>query len=378
MPDRASPAPMRTGAERDHSIGGPRALGPRWVVLLICLAGGWLAPTAAAAEDPTRATRVVLRIAGERDRALLARARGQASDLPLVLVPVEVPALEPSLGAQAAAAPVLARQLGARGVIWFAPAPEGGIVVHTWQARGADVVVRAVEGERRDGDEALSSATLEATALVVRTALRALIEGDRRAVPIAVSLPVSATMAADPGAGEGPAWSAALGPLWIDDGVTTRGALGLGLGAGLVWPRLAVELALAATWPTAATDDLTKLRLSRGSFTLGAFGRARFTRRFVAMAGLRAGAAVFLRSTEALQDGVVPRAVSRTWSPLLAPELGLRAALGAGVGLVLSVATDVLPQAPTLGYARAGGIEGQRSLWRVQPRLGLCLILGGG
>jgi hypothetical protein len=333
------------------------------------------APERSAADDLP----VVVRVSGEADRSLLERARGQASDLRVTILPREG-ALEATLAAQVAAAPGIAVAQAARGVIWFASAPGGGVVVHTWRAQSAEVVVRAVDGPGGAAGEAVASATLEVAAVVVRTSLRALIDGEAARelahVP-APPRPTALALAPAP-ASESLRPMAMLGPLWAHDGVSAAGAPGLVFGAGVGSARFALDVSAGATLPTSLSDQLTELQLWRAFVALGAFARLRLATSFTVSAGLRAGAALFLRSTEAQTGGVSPRAPGRSFSALLAPEIGLRLALGPRLGLVLSLAADVVPGAPSLVYARGERTEGPRPLWRVQPRLGLGLVLGGG
>src|SRR5262249_30201480 len=80
------------------------------------------------------------------------------------------------------AAGAIAKQRGAQAVVWFEPVPESGagVLVLVADPRAGRILVRRIDaGGRAPGATLrdLDSATLEAAALVVRTALHGLAQG---------------------------------------------------------------------------------------------------------------------------------------------------------------------------------------------------------
>src|SRR5262249_18407479 len=119
--------------------------------------------------------RIVVRVSSDTARGLRDRIAGQTSDLDVELTSVETPPLEPTLGEQLDAAAEWARRTGAQAVVWCDPerAPErGGFMLYVAEPNTSRVLVRRTGGER-----AAPSADLEAAALIVRLAVRALMRG---------------------------------------------------------------------------------------------------------------------------------------------------------------------------------------------------------
>lgn len=145
------------------------------LVLVLVLVPGLLLSAAAPAraEAPMRA---VVRVP-EAEPALWARVRGQSSDLDVTLTRVR-DAGEPALADQLEVAARLARAHQARVVVWFRPLPgRRGVIVYVAEPGADTVFVRRLPQGK--GSVAARSATAEAAALVVRSALRALAAGGR-------------------------------------------------------------------------------------------------------------------------------------------------------------------------------------------------------
>jgi hypothetical protein len=335
-----------------------------------------VAALALAGSGEARATndlRVVLRLASEADHRVLERVRGQASDLPVALMPIETTPLEATLGEQVAVADRLAAGHQADIVIWFAHDPMARIVVHVSQMTTRNVLVRATSAGRADGAAAArgpslaQSPALEAAGLVVRTALMALVEGGR----IGVSR--------DEISGNGPLnrWRAAhrlaVGFIAVRDGITPRGQQGLAGTFGLQGERLAVEINVSSTLPAPVSDELATVALSRATLSIGGAFRQPLGAHVSVAAGLEVGAAVVFRSTTPRDPRVVATPASRRISPFFSPLVRLSVTPGwmgiAGLGPALGVGADYLPGLPALTYRRDGALEHARRPSRLQPRV---------
>jgi hypothetical protein len=247
------------------------------------------------------------------------------------------------------------------------------ILVQLDQPARRAVLVRSIGSRGCDGaDAAQSSAVLEEVAIAVRSALLSLLEGGEIGVH-----PPAATVAARPAppvsrplevrlrAG----WSLALSGVApaIDHGVEAAAALE---------PRgLLAELRLSSTFPRDVTDQLATVQTSRVSMSVGFGGRLRLSDRLSAAALLHVGVAMLSRTTVARIPEVVAAPPSRTLSPLVAPELRLRARLAWGLAAAIGVGLDYLPRLPRQLYARGDARQSRPSPWVAQPRLVLALEL---
>jgi hypothetical protein len=326
-----------------------------------------------------------------KDAGLAQRVRGQVSDLPIRLIETEEPGAEAPMSQQLDVADSIARQQGARVVVWFAPldprAPRPGLLVVVAEAARGRVLVRRVESEAArpaaGGPADFDSATLEAAALIVRTALRGLAEGaviglDRSEVtgpaakpaPLPPLLrPATVMVVPRPLPPTAPArWIAAVG--WhadydgqaIQQGLTGHVGYAIGRWAAglLVAPSLGVELA----------DRWATLHLGRHAF--GAFGQLLAVETTQAALGfsVSAGAILFQRSTSLPAPNVAPTASAL--NPVFFAGLRAHAGwfppwLGGSIGVWIDAGAEVVPGAPTLGYDVGGQFVPSRSLWRVQP-----------
>ena len=161
----------RFGKRRSFAV---RSLG---VALLGALAGPvWAAPL-----------RVVVRVTDPGDQALLARIRGQTSDLPVQLIPVAGDG-EAMLAEQMVVARQLAERHEAGAVVWFTrvlcpqmPGAVTGILVQLSQPALRTVLVHSTGSTGSAGCERaaapLPSHALEEAAIAVRSALSAVANG---------------------------------------------------------------------------------------------------------------------------------------------------------------------------------------------------------
>ncbi|WNG24816.1 hypothetical protein F0U62_12965 [Cystobacter fuscus] len=346
-------------------------------LLVVCVLVGW-GTVSDAQEEPWAA---VLRASSAEDTELAERLQGQLSDLPVVLRVNPGPAPSTEATEQWRTAVSLAEQGPFRVVIWFHHEPEA-IVVHVAEPATRRLLVRRVQVEthRRKG----RSAAAEAAALIVRSALKALVAGspvgdvveevpDPPALepppPPPAPAPVSSTAPAREGWGVSVGWQGTLvgaGPL---------GQHGAQLGVGWEGARLRARVLLLASLPTPLSDEYTRVSLSRHALGAGVDATVVSTEHFRLGAGLEVGFAGHLRDTVALAPGVQASPLRLTPSLYGAPTLAARWR-GGPVALEASLALDVLTTVPTLGYLQQGTFILRNSLWRAQPRFGLAILLG--
>ena len=356
--------------------------------LLLCLLLG-----RASAAAPGESWAAVLRTSSPEDEELVGRVRGQLSDLPVVLRVRPAPAPGPSAEEQWRSAEALAAQEQARVVLWF-DRPVDGLSIHLADLSTQRLLVRTVPLDARQGRKGRSAAA-EAAALVVRSALGALLEGVAVGTPIAETVqppprpfraltpPVSATplvfseppslspprLAATPGPWTlGVGWQAAL------DGYSPAGQQGVQLGLG--WERGALRARgrLLASLPAHRADAYTQVSVSRHAVGAGVEATVLSTPHWRLGAGAGAGVTGFLRSTAALVSEVTASPAHLSVAPYVGPELSTRW-LGGPVALEASLALDVLAGVPTFVYQQEGELLVRDRLWVLQPRLGLAMLL---
>jgi hypothetical protein len=330
--------------------------------------------------------RVVIRVDDAIDEALLARIRGQTSDLAVELIPVA--------GAAGAALPDQmdgARQLADReqagAVVWFThvgcaqkPGAVAGILVQLSQpARRTVLVYDSGSVGCEEAGLGLPSHAREEVAIAVRSALAALAEGGNLGVAAAGVSPGAVVQAATSVAPVPPPNQLLVNAGWlvIADGAAKTGQQGIEAGAALARGRLMAGLRLASTFPAQTADDLSTVSLSRGDASLMVGGRIPLGDRLTVSAAVYLGLALLARTTSARGADVMAAAPSRTLSPLLSPELRLHVPLhrGAGLGLALAVGVDYLPAVPRLVYLRDGELQPRSGPAVLQPRLALAIEL---
>jgi hypothetical protein len=360
----------------------------------LCLCAVVVCSLPAAAEP----VKTVVRLTSDADRELYGRIRGQTSDIAVRLFTARTGPLEPSLAAQLEAADRLAAARGAASVVWF-DARRGAVVVHVAQSPGGKLFIRPVEPGR-----GRSSATLEAAAMMVRTALRAQVQGeplgeDRRVVlagfrgpalirPPALRprarrrgprppFPVDPDQEAPIRRGVPDRWLVGVGWQAGFDGHTARGLHGPVLSVQRVIRRRGyLGIAAAPGVPGRFEDELTTLFVSRHLFGVTGGARLELGRGFDVAVGLQLGVALFRRSTEPARPGVAATEPSWTPSLLLAPEVGVGWTWTRTLRLAVGGAADYVPGAPVLTYGGDAGADlPTHHLWRVQPRVSLSLQL---
>jgi hypothetical protein len=360
-----------------------RALG----LLLAALALTAAAPRAAA-ETPLRA---VVRVDGADDEALLQRLRGQVSDLGAALV-VERGPLEPRLAGQLDRGAALARAHGAPVVVWFLhPGPRDAVVLVAVPA-SERVLVRRVAAGRRAGDR---SAMLEAAAVIVRGALRALAAGGRIGIATEAAVrqledrepaPVAGLPVAGPPPPPAPAprraalgWRAAVGWQVAGDGASPYAQQGIAARLALERGRLLLELAAWAGLPSRLDDGQTTVELTRHAGGLAAGWAVVRGEHLRLVLGAWLGAAAYFRSTAVTAAGVAATPSRASAAFVAGPEARLQWSWRVGqgaVGLELFAGCDAVAGVPDLVYQQAAATVPRTRLWPVQPRGGLSLVVG--
>jgi hypothetical protein len=140
------------------------------------------------------ALRVLIRVAAPGDRALVARVRGQLSDVNVELVPMDTPPLEATFAEQVQVAHALAEERGADVVLWFAstpaaaPAHASGLLVHVATPGNERILTRRLLDAAAASGGKPPSSLLETAALAVRSAVSALVAGGGIGVTTAQAL----------------------------------------------------------------------------------------------------------------------------------------------------------------------------------------------
>lgn len=374
-----------------------RVVGVACVLALLCGAP-------AEAQDGMR---VLMRLAGAADRALLPRVRGQLSDVSVELIAVETPPLEQTFAEQVQAAHALAAERSGDVVLWFASS-EAGFLVHVATPGNERILTRRLA----DGGK-IDSGLMEKTALAVRSAVTALAAGGGIGVSTAEALAEAAPAEAEareervsvhvergafqdqvedqqapaperdslePALESTLTQSAPLGARvliglqGVVDGQSALGQQGLYARAGLSWGAFALQMYGTASLPARIEDPYFTLHIARHSAGAALSFRAQLTRDASVWLGGHAGALLLSRSSEAKSSAVLAAPRSLTAAFTSGPELGVDWMFGRyGLGVLLGL--DVLPSAPrfeSAGVSSLGARDAHR-LWSVEPRLGIGL-----
>ncbi len=327
-----------------------------------------LLPTVASAEDKLG---VVVR-AGPRDATIVTRLRGQFADLEDVTLAIEPTGetIEPTLEAQLAAADKLSASRDARVVVWFVSRGKT-LAVAIATPRDHRLFVREVP-------QSSDSATAEAAAITVRTAVRSIALGGT----IGVEVPVKAQV---PDVVPEPVpvpprvpvvrWTiaAALGWQVALDGGAERGAHALvqrtTIARGVWGASLSITLGVPLEWQAGSA---LALDVSRSGAILG--GERRFGAG-VAL-GLGLGALVYHRATSMAPAELTPTPSASTVAATAAVELTWRGRIAAGVRLLACVGLEVVAGAPVAAVERDGMVEDLDTVSAAQPRASLALEVG--
>jgi len=279
------------------------------------------------------------------------RLRGQIADLDVDPTFTDV-AIEPTLDAQVANAARLAEDDGARAVVWFAVAADGGLDVAVATPTDRRLFVRAIPP---DDDSAMA----EAGAIAARGALRAIALGGTIGVELPPP-PPRAQLEASIG------WQVAL------DGGADPGAQALAQRTTIARGAWAGSLELTLGAPLRRGGDAV-VELSRSSAALGV--ERRLGGGFAI--GAAAGALLYHRETVRSPNGLAATPSAFTAAFAAGPELRWRwHPSGVAVGIEATAALDVVAGAPELVVQDASGLRSIGAIRVIQPRIGLSIIAG--
>jgi len=345
-----------------------------------------LAVTVLVSRAASAEVRVVVRMVEPIDEALYERTVGHVSDLAVELQAVSGEALEPTMAERLDQARALARRFDATMIVWFEHPANGGTVVFVALPSSERVLVRHVAEESAE-IAGSTSAMLETSSLVVRTALLALESGAPLGVPNEeLTRP---TRRAPPSRPEGDAkpkanerraaaprgvrWSPFVAAGWqlSVDGRSAGGVRAGTLEAGVHPGPWIAFLRGAVGLPSRFHDRHVSLEVSRHS--AGAFVGRTAARGDLWQLDVVAGAALV-----AIHRSAFPRVARFSPSPpttrtSIAGSLELRAlwspARASSVQLGITLGADVLANPPSFSYETENGVVGQSS-WVVEPRAG--------
>ena len=350
-----------------------------WVRLLLLTLLGSLWSRVGHAEDapaPTAAIPVVLWLLQDSDAELLLRMQGQTADLPVLLQ------AEPAEGSARTSASRLqqAADRAKAGVVmvYREPTPRGG---HRLRLLHRDRVLSRDLGDRPSLDTAPlhASAALEGAAVMVRSAVKALLSGELLGDSIDAVLVGSEGDAGSP-ARLAPAglrgFFALLAWQVRVDGHSPHAAHDLGVSAGWTAERWLLRATVSLGIPALLQDDRSTLALSRHQLGLGLAWVPWSNARLRLQIGLVASLCAFLRSTQdvdPLYDATPPRLLPAL---CITPQLGLwlRPAARLPLFAELALGADVLWGQPRLGYADGATFVERGTLWPVQPALSLAVL----
>jgi hypothetical protein len=302
------------------------------------------------------------------DRALLERVRGQTSDLEL--------RLEVAFESDDPARPVDAKS-PAFASVWFQrdnPRIDRVTVrVEAIQESPRRMLVREVGDGSPTPSGELSSATLEAVALVVREALRDLLQKEPVEAPPARSPPSAPPIPSDkPPTPEQVSFTSEV--IWevVFDGVGAFRRIGPSFRMGAKYKSLELGALAALSLPVTERDPYGDNRLRRYVFGLRAGRHWQASRALSFETAIVAGAVLYARSVQRLEPVVEGASDRVNSSVLLGPELKLGwAPLAGPVEIGLSLGLSVVPGAARSGYQVDGRFEPTLVIWRVQPSCGI-------
>lgn len=334
----------------------------------------WLLPIVARADD-TRLGVIVRE--GAHDQTIVSRLRGQLADLDgvaLEVVPV-ADEVEPTLGAQLATADKLATEHDARVVVWF--------LAHGKKLSVAIATPRDHRLFVREIPSAAESASAEAAAIIVRSAVKSISLGGT----IGIEVPVAAVTPVVQPTPEAPteepprvpptpskiALDVALGWQVALDGGAHRGAHALvqrtTVGDGAWAGSLAITLGMPLEWQ-AGSDVL--LDVSRSGALVG--GERRLAGGLAV--GVGAGAMFYRRSTTSAPTGLTATPSSSTTAFAAALEVIWRAQLSHHIAVLACAGLDAVAGAPKAAVSRDGMVEVVDTIRPVQPRVSLAVEVG--
>lgn len=304
--------------------------------------------------------RVVVVVNADSERQLATRLEGQTNDLDVDLIVSPVgPGLDPARLAVAARAKAKARN--AEVAVWFVGEGEGWVVNVSRGERTFRRLVSVASGALS------SSASIEAVAVAVRTALIGLAAGE--------DVPESPPLA-EPASSPPPArflgevnWTAAV------DGSGSAGHHGiearLGLGVG-AWRFI---FGLEEHFPEDITATQATIVIERQVGALSVGYDVPLDSRWRLGGALGAEVLRFSRVTTSVAGNLMATSPQNSWSFAVRPELDLGFRLVWALWVSFHLGADVLFAPPSFGIQVSETTHTLTALWRVQPRASLGLAL---
>ncbi|AKU99097.1 hypothetical protein AKJ09_05761 [Labilithrix luteola] len=330
--------------------------------------------------------RVLVRTVAPVDEAFYERTVGQVSDLPVELRKVADAELEETTTERLARARELASDFEATVVVWFEHQPNANTRIFIADPAHDRVLVRTVASES-DAIASSSSAMLEASSLVVRTALLALDSGAplgipnddlTRPAPAPPREPDEASTPAEQRSAPSARWSPSFGAGWqlTLDGWSPAGAHAATLDAGVCRNAWCASLRGAFGLPSRSQDGNVALEISRHAAGVSIARTVARGEIWQIDLGAGAGVVVFRRSASQLAADFSPSPPATHVSP--AGSLDLRVywwpTRTSPLQLGASVGADVLATPPSFGYTTPSGFVEQRT-WFIEPRGGVFVSL---
>lgn len=308
---------------------------------------------AAPREGPLR---VLVLVDGDREQQLASRIEGQTTDLPAEVTSEELPAGLTS-DAKASTARAQASARGAEVLVWFEAVGDGWIVN---VAHGAHTLTRRVE----ESSGAMSaSASTEAVALVVRTALRGIAVGEPPPPSEPVPPPPPLRVWGELG------WAVLLDREGSQGHHGGEARLGLGVGP---W-----RFGLEADYHPAQrlASNLVTIEVERQSFGLLASLDVAGGGRWRLSGELGAAALRFPRTTTFVAEGYSPLAAHSSWSPSVRPAVSFSFRLVWALWVSATLGADVVFDRPEFLVQQGVVFTRLATLWVVEPRASLTLVI---
>ncbi|HNN94213.1 MAG TPA: hypothetical protein PKI03_18175 [Pseudomonadota bacterium] len=318
---------------------------------------------------------VVVLLLSDADAEFLLRLQGQTADLDVVLEPQARDGLGRSSAVRLRQAVELAGTHSA--VVYREPLPRGGQRLRLLH-RGRVFTRETVEHEGTASQVLRASASVESAAVIVRSALRAILAGESVGDGVEDVLrtseqPAPAALSVEPtprGLFAALQWQLNI------DGASPHAAHGLGLSLGFVTPRWFLRTSLLLGIPGQISDGQSVLALSRHQLSLAAAWVALATPRVRLHLAFAAELGGYLRSTQDVDPAYEPT------PPALLPALSLTPQLGMWLRLTerqplfveLALGAGLLLARPRLGYADGATFIEAVTLWPLQPMLSLSLV----
>ncbi len=312
---------------------------------------------------------------------LFSRLSGQTADLDWEIRVVSADSSAPASPYERAMA--AADGTGARVVIWFEPASARSVLVYIADLRSRGLFARQVEAA--DATAEARSAMLESIAMIVRSSLVALGEGEEIGF---TPLPPAAVPELDPDPDPepepepepdaSPDWRVDLAYTLTFDGESEPAQHGPSLRGGLGFGRYWLEASVTLGVPISLSDQLSEVSLAEHQLALGlAFEAARWGPLRL-LGGVDVGVALFHRSTMASSPSVTPTAGATTVSALFAPFLRVQLLYptrGPALGIELGTSLDLVPGAPELRYQVGTTALLRNDLRTYQPSIWLGFVV---